>query len=192
MAFDRDNLKPLYRLEMGESGDSCALYIARRLGLPDDMLTTAANATYGEKSESILTSLFSSPGVKKLKTKPSPSIEKKKPLIRPEDSIYPYQRGDSVTVLPDNIIGIVVKPADRQGNVLVQLSTGALSEDGKTYRKEKQLISHKRLKLKVAAKELYPEDYDFSIIFDTVQNRKARHKMGKHHEEGLMIQVEEY
>lgn len=192
MAFDRDNLKPLYRLEMGESGDSCALYIARRLGLPDDMLMMAANATYGEKSETVLNSLLSSPGAKKLKTKPAPSLEKKKSLIRPEDRIYPYRRGDSVTVLPDNAIGIVVKPADRQGNVLVQLSTGILSDDGKTYKKEKQLISHKRLKLKVASKELYPEDYDFSIIFDTVQNRKARHKMSKHHEENLTIHVEDY
>ena len=31
----------------------------------------------------------------------------------------------------------------------------------------------------VKAEELYPEDYDFSIIFDTVANRKARHKMEK-------------
>lgn len=35
--------------------------------------------------------------------------------------------------------------------------------------------------------QLYPEDYDFSIIFDSVENRKARHQMGKHHVEGLVI-----
>ena len=29
------------------------------------------------------------------------------------------------------------------------------------------------------AEELYPEDYDFSIIFDTVANRKARHEMSR-------------
>lgn len=38
-------------------------------------------------------------------------------------------------------------------------------------------INHKRVKLHVAAAELYPEDYDFSILFDTVENRKIRHNM---------------
>ena len=34
MAFDKQTLLPLYRLEIGEAGESCALYIASRLGLP--------------------------------------------------------------------------------------------------------------------------------------------------------------
>ncbi|HOG00414.1 MAG TPA: DNA mismatch repair protein MutS, partial [Clostridia bacterium] len=38
MAFDRQNLKPLYRLEMGEAGESCAIYIAERLGMPERIL----------------------------------------------------------------------------------------------------------------------------------------------------------
>ena len=33
------------------------------------------------------------------------------------------------------------------------------------------------MKLLVAADALYPEDYDFSIIFDSVENRKKRHEM---------------
>jgi hypothetical protein len=52
-------------------------------------------------------------------------------------------------------------------------------------------VNHKRLKLHVPASELYPEDYDFSIIFDTVANRKARHLMGKRHEEGNVIIISE-
>ena len=32
--------QPLYRLEMGKTGDSCALYIAKRLGMPEDMIQT--------------------------------------------------------------------------------------------------------------------------------------------------------
>ena len=38
-------------------------------------------------------------------------------------------------------------------------------------------ISHKRVTLLAVAAELYPEDYDFSILFDTVKNRKIRHDM---------------
>ena len=42
MAFDRDSLRPLYMLEIGKAGDSCALYIAKRLGVPAKMLQIAA------------------------------------------------------------------------------------------------------------------------------------------------------
>ncbi len=48
-----------------------------------------------------------------------------------------------------------------------------------------------RLRLHVAAEKLYPEDYDFSIIFDTVENRKLRHKMEKRHVEDEALTVEE-
>lgn len=82
-------------------------------------------------------------------------------------------------VSPEQVIGIVVKPADKNGDVLVQIQ------------KEKMRISHKRLKLKVAASQLYPEDYDFSIIFDTVENRKARHQMDKGYQPGLAVPSED-
>lgn len=45
------------------------------------------------------------------------------------------------------------------------------------FRDKKILISHKRVKLHVAAAELYPEDYDFFIIFESVENRKKYHNM---------------
>lgn len=44
-------------------------------------------------------------------------------------------------------------------------------------------MPHEMLKTAVRAAygedavELYPEDYDFSILFDTVENRKKRHEM---------------
>lgn len=53
----------------------------------------------------------------------------------------------------------------------------------------KQLINYKRIKLHVSASEMYPEDYDYSIIFDSVENRKARHKMGKRHNPDLRIEI---
>lgn len=68
-------------------------------------------------------------------------------------------------VLPDKKIGIVCEEINEKGVLRVQLPN------------KKVWINHKRVKLHVAAKELYPEDYDFSIIFDTVENRKARHEM---------------
>lgn len=173
MAFDRENLRPLYRLEIGKSGESCALYIAKRLGMPLDMLQAAAKRAYGEEKR-IPAELEYGTEKKMIKEKvPSIIQVKKQPTLRKEKELF--VRGDSITVLPDKKIGIVVNPADDRGNVLVQING------------EKIMVNYKRLKLKVSASELYPEDYDFSIIFDTVDNRKARHKMEKSYRPDLEV-----
>jgi hypothetical protein len=70
-------------------------------------------------------------------------------------------------VYPDKKIGIVCEPVNEKGVLRVQIA------DKKIY------INHKRVKLHVKAENLYPEDYDFSIVFDSVKNRKARHNMGR-------------
>lgn len=177
MGFDRESLRPLYRLEIGKSGESCALYIAKRLGVPTGMLFAAAKEAYGTPSEKMVQELGLEGAAEELPKIHMPGIRPKAKKKAVEHGST-WNRGDSVIVLPEEKIGIVVKPANEKGEVLVQV------------KKEKFLISHKRLRLKVAAAELYPEDYDFSIIFDTVENRKARHKMGKRHQEGLMITEE--
>lgn len=103
-------------------------------------------------------------------------IKRKPAAAGPEEG---YTRGDSVEVLPKGEIGIVVRPADQTGNVLVQV------------KREKRLVNQKRLKLKVRASELYPEDYDFSIVFDSVENRKARHQMERKYVGNMEVQAEE-
>ncbi|NLG03169.1 MAG: DNA mismatch repair protein MutS [Clostridia bacterium] len=175
MTFDRESLKPLYELEIGKAGDSCALYIAKRLGVPNSMLRTAAKEAYGSVSSKTEHELALHDGNEELKHESAPKLERIEKVKREAVHGEGFHRGDSVTVLPEGKIGIVAQPADHQGNVLVQVA------------KEKFMISHKRLKLKVAATQLYPEDYDFSIIFDTVEHRKARHQMGKKYQEGLEI-----
>lgn len=87
--------------------------------------------------------------------------------------------GDSVMISPEQKIGIVCRRMNEKGELLIQL------------REEKALISHKRVKLHVKAAELYPEDYDFSIIFDSVETRKARHRMDRKYCSDLEIQIEE-
>ena len=169
MGFDRDNLKPVYRLELGKSGESCALYIAKRLGLPDDMVEYARKKAYGEEINHD-DNAFS---VQIAKTA-VPHIEKISPNTALKKHIPIFSRGDSVLVLPEGKIAIVVTPDDESGMVCVQ------------QKKEKFMINQKRLKLKVAASELYPEDYDFSIIFDSVENRKARHQLSKGHYSGMV------
>ena len=49
MTFDKESLRPLYKMEIGEAGESCAFYIAARLGMPEAMLRTAERAAYGAR-----------------------------------------------------------------------------------------------------------------------------------------------
>ena len=188
MAFDKESLRPLYRLEMGASGESCALYIAKRLGFPEKMLRRAYEAAYGAgpgeeesgKNETPESRILFDGAAKGLKASPG---GKKRVVRRPEEkktasAADQFEIGDSVTVLPEQVIGIVFQKADDRGEVGVQV------------KKKKLLVNYKRLKLKASAKDLYPPDYDFSIIFDTVENRKARHLMEKRHVEGNEIHYE--
>ena len=55
---------------------------------------------------------------------------------------------------------------------------------------KKRYVNHTRIKLHVEAAELYPEDYDFSIIFDSVENRKIRHQMEKGYTGTMEIKIE--
>ena len=151
MTFDRETLKPLYCLELGEAGASCALFIAKRLGFPEELLKIAQTAAYSEKTF---------PEEKEI------LFEKRKSqTIKTSKRQDSFQIGDSVIVYPQKKIGIVYQKSNEKGEIGVQI------------KKEKNLISHKRLKLHIPAKELYPENYDFSILFDTVESRKIRHQM---------------
>ena len=174
MTFDKESLKPLYQLVIGEAGESCAFHIAKRLGMPASMLQTAANAAYGEVADWLLEETQEN----KIEKTYSPKLQKIKHTNKQQTKALKFQLGDSVMVYPDKKIGIVCETADDKGVLRVQLPN------------KKIWINHKRIKLHVAAQELYPEDYDFSIIFDTVENRKLRHQMGKHHMEGLQIDLE--
>lgn len=167
MAFDRETLCPLYKLELGKTGESCALHIARSLGLAGHLLDRAYAEVYGGQREQEADQA-AMPVPKSLLVR---SVPEKKAA----DVSIKFTMGDSVTVLPEGDIGIVYKPADENGDVIVQVK-------GK-----KRAVRHTRLKLKVAAAELYPPEYDFSVIFDTVEHRKARKQMGKHHNPDLSI-----
>ena len=198
MAFDKESLRPLYRLELGESGESCAFYIAQRLGMSKELLERARRAAYqdkkperGKRQQPLHNSTEGKMAFPKEKTLPrkkeNPSSSAKNPSRirraeemgekkrKQEEIANKFSMGDSVMVYPEKKLGIVFASANERGEVGVQIQ------------KKKSYVSYKRLKLQVAAKEMYPPDYDFSIIFDTVENRKARHAMERKHVPGLEI-----
>lgn len=161
MTFDKETLRPTYQMVIGEAGESCAFYIADRLGMPNEMLKTAIRAAYGE--EAVRNYRFQEK--EQEERKGTRKISKTKRKEGNLGLVDKFKRGDSVIIYPDKKIGIVCEPINAKGILRVQLAN------------KKIYINHKRVKLHVAADELYPEDYDFSIIFDSVANRKARHDM---------------
>jgi dsDNA-specific endonuclease/ATPase MutS2 len=163
MAFDRQTLKPTYQMIIGEAGESCAFYIADRLGMSKEMLKIAVAAAYGEDA----VSSFDFQNEERKKATSGPKISRKKAKPKTTNVTDKFQIGDSVMVLPDKKIGIVCEEVNEKGVLRVQVA------------KRKIWINHKRVKLHVKAQELYPEDYDMSIVFDTVENRKKRHDMGR-------------
>lgn len=174
MTFDKESLKPLYQLVIGEAGESCAFYIAHKLGMPSNMLRNAAKAAYGSEEQGDFQE-----GEQEIKRERTHKIQKRKVIHDNNKAQSAFRMGDSVMIYPDKKIGIVCKPANEKGVLQVQLKN------------KKIWISHKRVKLLVAASELYPEDYDFSIIFDSVEVRKARHQMGRKYQEDMQIEVPE-
>lgn len=175
MTFDKESLRPRYQLIIGEAGESCAFYIAQKLGMPDEMLKFGVHAAYGDE---IPHDLNLKPMGNELKRESRPRIQKKRIRNGAVNPAMQFQLGDSVMIYPDKKIGIVCRRANDKGVLQVQMP------DRKIW------INHKRVKLLVPAAELYPEDYDFSIVFDSVENRKLRHQMEKRHVEGAQIVLE--
>ena len=215
MAFDRESLRPLYQLIIGEAGESCALYIAKRLGLPDHMLDIAKHYAYKEYSLDQPKKKHTNPVykdknfIKEVSTNDimkndtsvgntsknnmankkkankttlkndSPSLVKTN--LKKTEKTHPkkYQLGDSVIVYPQKILGLVYEPnPTTKGEIGVQI------------RGKKQLINHKRIKLKTSASDLYPADYDFSIIFDSVELRKTRYQTNRVYRENTSVNIE--
>ncbi|MGB7999555.1 MAG: endonuclease MutS2 [Anaerobacillus sp.] len=180
MEFDPESLRPTYKLRMGIPGESQAFAIALRLGMHPYIIERAHEITYQE------TQTYSDPNTKKRQWHYEQQLKSKKMEKRishkkgeDETSFDRYSIGDSVAIPSMNEKGIVYKPVDDFGNVIVMIN-------GK-----KETIHVKRVKLLLPASELYPENYDFDILFESVENRKKKKVMNRKHVDGLTIDYEE-
>lgn len=179
MQFDKETLLPLYTLKIGEAGESCALYIAEKLGFPLPLLEIAKTYIAGNAEDSNQLARMKKISQRNNEQKPIGKEKKDKrennkvkvPMLVKQKEKRPTQKtftiGDSVVVFPEKLKGIVFAELTDEGMVGVQIKG------------RKKWFHKKRVKLLVAASELYPVDYDFSIIFDSVSNRKAKHDMGR-------------
>lgn len=179
MEFDLETLSPTYRLTIGRGGESQAFAIALKLGVHPKIIERAHQITYKENKNYIHNEsdiwkrkeLEKQVIVNKYKKRRKTSVQ--------ESNIPVYIQGDNVKISPTNEFGIVYSGPDPQGNYIVQV------------KQEKQTVNHKRLKLYISAKELYPDDYDFDIIFQSKENRKKIKILSKRHNEEITIDCEE-
>ncbi|KAI7282712.1 hypothetical protein KC345_g3406 [Hortaea werneckii] len=205
MEFDKDTLQPLYRLTIGEAGESYALQIAEKLGIFKSViqrakqLVTEQQEHRGDQRPWTGSREKPGPGAAEAGRGNAPvpngrlaqDIEEKGAAEGSEGTATgkqgagalqdgmvakrDFEIGDAVYVSSLGRTGIVYEKKDSRGMVGVMIQ------------KQKMSINHKRLKPYLSKDELYPDDYDFDIIFESKETRKKRKLMRKKHVEGLSI-----
>ena len=146
MMFDKDTLEPLYKLVIGKSEDSNALFISKKMGIRDKVLKRAS-AYMKDKN-------YNLDLVKRSK------IEGKNEVVEENKEIVNYQVGDKVKLLDKDDFAIVYKEVDKFNNVEV------------LYKNEFIKVNVKRTELYLKAQELYPQGYDINSLFTSYEDRK--------------------
>ncbi|WP_071458468.1 endonuclease MutS2 [Bacillus massilinigeriensis] len=179
MEFDLESLKPTYRLIVGKGGESQAFSIAWKLGMHPELIQKAHRITYGAEQEYSVP--FTDPAsISDMEKQIIVNKYKKRNHAKKEASREKlFEKGDNVRVSSTGEFGVVYEGPDENGHYMVQVKG------------TKQSISHKRLDLHIRASELYPEGYDFDIIFNSKENRKKSKLMSRKYVEGLTIEHEE-
>jgi DNA mismatch repair protein MutS2 len=183
MAFDEETLSPLYRLDMGEAGNSYAFVIARKLGISESIVNragTIAESLKAGRGTASIPALSEGAGNLVQAISSKRDNRKSKPVDADREKQVEqvsWDIGDVVFIPQLRKSGVVYRLADERGNMVVQVQ------------EEKITINHKRIRKYIDKKHLYPgEDYDMDIVFESVENRKKRHLMGKRHVDGLVIE----
>lgn len=153
MKFNSETLEPMYKLIIGKSGESNALWISRKMNVRENVLQRAKY--YMENKEYTLERVNESK-IRKPKTSNEKSSVK-----------YEYKKGDRVKLLDYDDYGIVYEEMNNFYNVIV-FHNGEFIE-----------VNVKRLSLDIPAVDLYPEGYDLEALFTDYHTRKMQHDVDR-------------
>lgn len=183
MEFNLDTLRPLYRLTIGVAGQSYALHIASRLGIRPAVIERARILAGNRPADVHLpepdgkAELQLQADRREAAPSSGKAVHSRKQTESTPTPAKPWEVGDRVFIPSLKRSGVVYRTADERGNLIVQVQH------------EKLAINTKRLKPFIDRKQLYPDNYDMAIVFETKENRKKRKQMAKHHVEGLTIET---
>ena len=147
MMFDKETLEPMYKLTIGKSEDSNALFISKKMGIKDKVLNKARNYMSDKNYN------FNLINESKIAVNPIEEVAVLKDIPN-------LEIGDKVKLLDYNDYGVVYKPIDKFNNVEV------------LYKNEFIEINIKRIELYLKAKDLYPQGYDLNSLFISFEERK--------------------
>lgn len=146
MLFDRDTLNPLYKMVIGKSQNSNALYISKKMGIPSRVIDNAKGYIVSKEYDTTVYSFNN-------------NIEK---VVKEKTEIenISYEIGDRVYIKDRDDYGIIYKPCDKFNNVEI------------IYNNDFITIHISRISLHIRGTELYPEGYDLSTLFTSYGDRK--------------------
>lgn len=144
MDFDAEQLKPKYRLLIGQTGASNALWIAKKMALSDQVIAKAQRY-FNERQYDLEKKVFKTKKVEQVAT-----------------SEQAFAKGDKVFLLEQQTSALVYQeiPFSDQVSVYVE---GSFIE-----------VSKRRIQLEFKATELYPVGYDLEQLFEAFSTRKER------------------
>jgi len=152
MQFDPGTLEPKYRLLIGQSGDSNALFIARKMKLPVSILKQAERYMHDKTYDQ---SLVDSSRL---------AQELVRPVIEPDER---FEKGDRVRLLETDQVGLVYAMDESLRQVTVYVD--GVSND----------YPLRRVRLEAKALDLYPDGYDLETLFVDYRDRKEAHDFAR-------------
>lgn len=146
MMFDKDTLEPLYNLTIGNSQNSNALFISKKMGINDKILKQANNYLNNKDY--------------KIKLIDSRKLSKKASTENTPKKTYEYEIGDKIKLLDQNDFAIVYTPIDKFNNLQVLYKDKFIS------------VNVKNTEPYLKYYDLYPKGYDINSLFVSFKDRK--------------------
>lgn len=142
MMFDKESLEPIYKLVIGKSEDSNALFISRKMGIKDKVLKKSIGYINDKN--------YNFKIIDRNKLVKDNSINE---IINNSQQNHEYEKGDKVKLLDENDYAIIYDTVDKYNNIKV------------LYKEAIREVNYKRIESHLKAKDLYPIGYNLDTLF---------------------------